>query len=452
MNSTLSEKRTQPGLGAMVIFLYALYGAYIVSLFILEGDKGGLRSADFLLFVIVFLLLVLSDFRTHLITSTFEISQKSIILVFITYMALRLLIEDSDIQLEYLLNYFPEIGKYFIAGFIAFSVLKSDTPIISEITERLSSTKSMMRLTIVITLIFIVTMLYFIAKFQGTSLLNIITIIYLQNGYYQGFGDYFSLACCCLVTLQIHYFTRINPSKRSIYILMLLITVEGIIAFTCLQVVNSNKSALLTTLVSISAIILVYLKDFFIGRGIIKTVAFYIIPFFLLVWLLTSQLLMVFEVSNMRFFDYGQSRSMVENSSIESRWKLFMDYGIDQLVNAPVFGDLSIKNYQHSSVVSVQTHLGLIGSLLLWSFVIKQMSNVYRDGGNEGLKAIALPILFVSAISSFFSWGPLWFLIGALYEYEPQSSDLLHDTTKFYEVTSNHRSLSTDHLTGSSKC
>jgi hypothetical protein len=99
---------------------------------------------------------------------------------------------------------------------------------------------------------------------------------------------------------------------------------------------------------------------------------------------------------------------------------MFTGYFMDQFLNAPIFGDISYKNYMHSSLLSIQTHLGMIGSLLFWTFVVSQLLQIYRRPGNEGLKVIALPILFVSIISSFFTWGPLWFLIGALYEYTPQ--------------------------------
>ena len=411
MGLTLADNRSQAGFGTFLILLCALYGTYIYLLFITVGHKGGFYYADSLLFLIVFFLLVLTNFGKLIIIRTFMINQNSILLLFFLYLLLRT-IDAFDSQILNPTIIFSYVGVNLISGFIAFSVLRLHIPIAS-----LQGAKSTKWAAIIGTLIFIATILYIMTHLMSTSLVNIFQFQYLNNAYYQTFGDYISIAYCCLVSLQISYFKRSIYQNRLIVVFVLVISAQVILACICLQMVNSSKSVVLITLVSAFAIYYCKPKHWLISYGRINVRnLFYMSFLLLLVYLLLTQLLQELDVYRMRIFDYGSS-SLLENKSLESRFEIIRLHGMDQLLMAPLFGDISIENYMHSSVLSVQSHLGFIGSLLLWSFVLIQLRNVYRDGGNECLKTIALPILFVSAISSFFTWSPLWFLIGALYEY-----------------------------------
>jgi hypothetical protein len=428
----LSDNRMQIGFGTFVIFLYALYGAHIWSLYIIQGDKGALRSEDFLLFVIVFLLLCLSNLGKLLITRTIKDGGKPIIIIFIIYLMFKLIFQDSETQYYYIGIIFSEIGNNFIVGFIAFSTLNSRMPILSTIMRWPQRPDGMKRLATIGIIIFIVSMLYFLTQFLDTSLLNILDIIFipLSNDYYQDFGDYITIAYCCLASLQISYFNRNIFSDRKYFIFAFMLLVEALIACICLQAVNSNKSVLVIMLVSVLSIFFCKPKNWLIGFGRIKPKALIFIPIILIGVFLSSRLLQTIDLSRLNIFAYDENSSILAHSMLQSRWQLVRQSFMDQLSNSPVFGDISIKNYMHSSLLSVQTHLGIIGSLLLWSFIIIQLHHLFWHYGNECLKALSLSILFTSIISSFFSWGPLWFLIGALYAYPPQSSKLSHYSHK----------------------
>lgn len=396
-----------------------------MSLYILMDDKGGLRSSHFLIFVIVILLLGISNLGKLLVTKTVNNRDNSILVLFIAYMSIRLIPVEVDTQSYYFHIMFSEMGTNFIAGFIAFSLLESCTPAISGIKKRIRGILETKRLAITCTLIFTALMIFFLTQFLGTSLANIFQFSYLPNDYYQDFGDFITIGYCCLISIQISCFKRQFILPRSFYKIVFLVSVQALLVFICLQVVNSNKSVLVTTLVSVSTIYFFKPKNWLISRGRIKLKAFYVIPFLLISLLLLPRLLAEVDVSQLRVFDYGESSSILENTSIQARWIQIKDSGMEQFLRAPVFGDISIKDYIHSSLISVQTHLGFIGSLLLLSFFGTKLYHVYRYAGNEGLKVIAPPILFAATISSFFSWGPLWFLIGALYGNSPRSAERL---------------------------
>src|SRR4030067_2784627 len=128
MNIYIDKNRMQAGFCAFVIFLYALYGAYILSLYILVDDKDGLRSPEFFLFVIVLFLLSLSNFSKILIIKTIRKSENSMLLVFLMYMLLKIIMENPETRSYYLGGIISEVATNFTAGFIIFSIPKLRMP------------------------------------------------------------------------------------------------------------------------------------------------------------------------------------------------------------------------------------------------------------------------------------------------------------------------------------
>lgn len=420
MNLTLTDNRSYPGFGTIVVLLYAMYAAYIASLYILEGDKGSLGSKHFLLFLIVISLLFATNTGKLLIARIIESKENIIIIVFLAYMAARLLFTDSETLSYYMGSIFIEMGTGFIAGFIAFSVIRSRLPVISNIIRKAQSAKHMIAMALLGTAAFIGCMIYFLTQFLGgsASLTDILQIRPLSNDFYQDFGDPVIIGYCCLVSLQVYFFKR-NLYTGGFLLFAAILSAQTLIAFICSQAVDSNKSAAATALIFFSALYFCKPPNWLICRWKIKTRSFYIVPVFLFILFLLSQYLPLFDTSRLRILD--RSDSIFISSSIESRWQLIEEFAADQFMAEPMFGDPSISPYMHSSLMSVQTHFGFIGSVLFWSFMALQLRRLYGSDNGEGMKAITLPIIFISIISSFFSWGPLWFLIGALYANAAQS-------------------------------
>ena len=111
----------------------------------------------------------------------------------------------------------------------------------------------------------------------------------------------------------------------------------------------------------------------------------------------------------------------IASTSIGSRLQILFESGIEQLAINPLTGDLAAEEivgnpggYIHS-ILSVQSHLGIIGSVLLFCFLAERLIELYRSGDNAILKVVTPPIVLMAVIGTFFTWMPLWFLIGALY-------------------------------------
>lgn len=430
MSVSLTDNRCQPAFGAFIIFLYALYGAYISSLYILDGDKKDWPSADFYIFVTVILLLGLTSLGQLIFQKIAKLDKKSILMLLLfIYILIRLITgnrEESIIDFGTLIK---DIGMNFITGFIAFSIIKSRIPVMSKLTDGTQTFKRIKRMAVTCTIIFIGLNFYFLTTFLNISMFDFFStfkMANINNDYYQDFGDYLTIAFCCLVSLQLVYLKNSARSNTAFYVFVFAIIIQAMIAFISVQTVNSNKSALVIVLVSALAIYAAKPKDWLIKDNRFSIKEILGLAVLLIAVFIMYKYMPELDFSQLRIFDYGES-SLIQNSSIQSRWELLIEQGVDQLSIAPVFGDLSIRSYIHSTLISVQTHLGIIGSLLLWSFLLPQLFHIYLHGGNEGLKAIALPIVFVAIISSFFTWGPIWFLLGALYGYTPQKLEYVNN-------------------------
>ncbi|WP_315920458.1 hypothetical protein [Mesorhizobium sp. SP-1A] len=111
----------------------------------------------------------------------------------------------------------------------------------------------------------------------------------------------------------------------------------------------------------------------------------------------------------------------VAAKSIFSRLDILVSDGIDQLSVNPVWGDLGVDRvtdhpgkYIHS-IIAVQTHLGMIGSFLLFGALFGMLIRLYGRNGNTLLKLVTIPILLYAVGGAFFTWMPLWVVIGGMY-------------------------------------
>lgn len=114
--------------------------------------------------------------------------------------------------------------------------------------------------------------------------------------------------------------------------------------------------------------------------------------------------------------------TFVAGSSISSRWKILYEDAIDQLALNPVFGDLGAEvktfrpgGYIHS-LISVQSHTGLLGSVLLIGFLVNRAKLAWRTLGADDIPVVAflVVVLLVALTARFFIWLPFWFALGML--------------------------------------
>lgn len=129
-----------------------------------------------------------------------------------------------------------------------------------------------------------------------------------------------------------------------------------------------------------------------------------------------------------RFSGYGSG----ENTSIESRGRIFDEVFMTHFFYSPMFGNTQVEllttgkgTYIHSTL-SILTHLGVVGFVIflcVLTAVYLEISTSFRSRfssifGNQayGLFRLLgiLAVLVMGMFSAFFTWMPLWFALGLL--------------------------------------
>jgi hypothetical protein len=118
-----------------------------------------------------------------------------------------------------------------------------------------------------------------------------------------------------------------------------------------------------------------------------------------------------------RLLDYGNVDSLLDTPSITSRTDILSECGGRQLRLNPWVGDLAAEfktcgdgNYLHS-LVSVQTHLGAMGSLLFTLALGCGLVRVWRAPAYRAMRLPAALLIGVGFIGAFFTWMPFWFVL-----------------------------------------
>lgn len=121
-----------------------------------------------------------------------------------------------------------------------------------------------------------------------------------------------------------------------------------------------------------------------------------------------------------RLLDYGNVESLLDTPSIASRLEILQGCAAQQFALGPLFGDLAAEyrtcgegHYLHS-LVSVQTHLGLVGTLLFLGAVALGAWNLGGDPALRRLRPVLAIVLFVALASAFFTWLPVWHALALL--------------------------------------
>ena len=132
---------------------------------------------------------------------------------------------------------------------------------------------------------------------------------------------------------------------------------------------------------------------------------------------------------NSIFFDFiaqnsrlsGIAEGSLQISSITSRIELLKGFQ-EQFMVSPVFGNfmaekysgLSLGEYSHSIPLSLLTHTGLIGFILVSLIILIAILKRLTTLGNidKTIFLLFLGIIGLGSLYAFFSWTPFWFFIG----------------------------------------
>lgn len=250
--------------------------------------------------------------------------------------------------------------------------------------------------------------------------------------FYQTFGDYLLPWYFCMVVLlrRSRLFSRSFRSDAVRYAILLCLAIW--LVFLA-QLVGSNNAAV--CIAAIGALMAGWdvLKSLFwergwkawlrcgtlTGEGLIAGV----IAVALVVSLPPMR---IFSFNQVGFVEAGASNAeptlSVASSSFASRSEIYNKVGNQQLLVNPLFGDLGAEiitgspgNYIHS-LLSIQTHTGVVGSILLLGFLVSRIITLVRFRRHLDFVTLAFVGVTIGAasIATFFTWLPFWFAAGLL--------------------------------------
>lgn len=131
------------------------------------------------------------------------------------------------------------------------------------------------------------------------------------------------------------------------------------------------------------------------------------------------------DLDRFRIFGFGSG----EVSSVSSRLALWDNFLIHFDYN-PIFGNMAVDilttgegTYVHSFIISLLTHLGIVGFILFFIylfFAIKEILNNQNNFYVNNLLTLYSLIVFagifaIASFGTFITWVPIWFLLGLIF-------------------------------------
>jgi len=396
--------------GKLLALFVGMYGVHVYGQIILFESKGFLLSTFVFVWLIILGSFTVNSTLRQVITTLYREWHKILILFFIGYLALNALFYAGYPLLYTLATLTSIILPGFFLGVIS-NVDYKKTLVMTAWLNKLKTESMAKRMYKLIGILGILFMIYQTYLFYVNKLGMALVLATVNNEYYQDLGDYFIIFYCGWLAVRENYRKWQRRRDRSYFAFSLVIMIEMAVCVLFLQLIGSNKAPL--TVVLIGLLYLYFSSEGYITYRLRQLAAILLISLVSIVAFFNFVDPEI--ISSLRYFNEAESNGFANNSSITSRWDQLAGGGIEQLNNNWLFGDLSIEHYIHSSLVTIQTHTGLIGSLLFWLFFGVQGYYIYIKSDDKFLKAVTLPIVFVSIISSVFWWLPLWFLAGLVY-------------------------------------
>ncbi|NVK26118.1 MAG: hypothetical protein HWE10_14410 [Gammaproteobacteria bacterium] len=264
-----------------------------------------------------------------------------------------------------------------------------------------------------------------------------------QSGLYQRPGKImlmlYILLCTIFATLQSYLRTHRLWGLTSLFLL----TAIAMVLMAQAQLIGSNSGLITVTftmlivwshwlLIGTSAFSLlkrhVKLKHVFMSWITRKLVAYGVtligLVALLLAWLLDK---MNIDIYQFRIFGFGSGNV----SSVDSRLTLLKNNFLTQWAHSPIWGHTQVDSlttgkgtYAHS-LISLLTHLGLVGALLFVLLIVFIYRDIYssltvrktfyhhKQFALFRLLVLTIILLF-AVLTTFYTWMPLWFSIGLL--------------------------------------
>lgn len=402
---------------ALIFFTLSLINATLIIM------TGRVFFRPTIIFLYLFIIILVSTNALRVLITQFlgNLGGVCLLSFLFYYLVMAIGYPDTQISSDHISRITKSVMPFFLAGFVMFGKIELHS--IHEFPKHSQSIRSILLNTpLIASLLFCLLVIALITSmFWSIRRADIFLIKnFAEHGgiHYQAFG-FFALLTFIGVLKIIHYYLK---QKKDYYITFCFIVICVWFVFSVsLALVGSNKGLFALVLILLMCIIYAKPKNYVIKHNKIRLKKLFIVLSILLFCGGASFYISGIELPYLKIFGYGDQTSLLKNQSLVDRIEIFMDEGIDQLFINPVFGNLGAEyivgtpgRYIHS-IISVQSHLGIIGSFLLLSYFIHRLYRLYANDGRSVLKMITPPIFFISLIGAFFAWPGLWFLIGALF-------------------------------------
>jgi hypothetical protein len=240
--------------------------------------------------------------------------------------------------------------------------------------------------------------------------LDIFLISDLEDGY-QRAGDFLTILFfmgTMLVFFILRNIRKISVSFLVFFLYLIMLFLVGAIS----QIIGSNKGLVVPVLICLS-VFFVFLRDFKgRGRNITKL--------FLLMGggVILVYTFLRFDFSSLRVLGYGAG----ESSSLQSRYEIFVRNFYVHFTHSPYVGDLNVDtlltgqgSYVHSFLFFTLTHFGIVGFLILFSYLFSCYRSIIGEEEQFKLnRIIFIIILGISILTTAVFWPVIWFIIGVL--------------------------------------
>jgi hypothetical protein len=376
-------------------------------------------------------------------------SSRTLILLYI-YFLFSVIFDTGEIELVILYSVSPTGGLLFF-----YLIGIASSACMSAIIERKINSTSQQGIDISILAFMIASLTIALLLFKDNSVGLSEGVFAMIKGRddYQKIGDYLSVFFILISSIffygwNIHVF-GLNKKSRFIYITTII--VYFCISFLLMlitQMFGSNSGPMVIFAVSIYTILMLKVqtdlgmknsgigsKSFLIldEKRLFVNYALKSLPLIgalLLIMYFIAVHVFDLDISTFRIFNYGQSDDLVTNS-IVARIDV-LDYYAQQFSYNPIFGNMIVDKlttgdgtYAHSLLLSLQSHLGIVGVgffVLYLAYLVDENKIARLNEGtrleiadNLYKKGLATLIIVLAIASAFFTWMPLWFVLGFCY-------------------------------------
>lgn len=415
--------------------------AAVISLFlyltlniITVGSPGGALE-----WLVLFLSFSFFTFLLKIKFSKYQIYIKFMffpIILFLIWFYIRIAADTGDIEM---------LKQFSIAttgGTFLFLALGNLTALVYKILDIHSSNKSFKRILIFIIflsgILLMMILLNFIPRIH-----NKYFVLRNLHGFYQRAGNFHSL----FFILQSYAFVKLSYLihkkkfiEKAFYSCIYI--ANGVTSIIIAQLMGSNNATVIVIGVLLLSIFCVHLysrigsvdiSSFPLSKNLLSAGVKLIVKVLFISGILLLTFLMVddFDLDKLRFFGYGG-----EMSSIKSRVDIIKESFLIQANYAPFLGNMntsfytvgSMGSYPHSFILYVQTHLGLLGTLLssaifisIFYVQIKKINSSLKEYNTKEFFErlyMFLLLVFVFTIANLatsVSWIVLWFTVGFAY-------------------------------------